>query len=405
METPTKFTAAGGSTNLSSILSSEKRNFLISPAGDKVPVEELEGKTIGLYFGANWYAKCEKFTPLLAKVYQNLKEQGAKFEVVFVSCDENQRSFEQFHRTMPWVAVPFADLLSKKSLNLRFSVEAIPSLVILSPDGELLQSDGVDLIHRYGSRAFPFTPPRIQELISEEKANHDSQTLEKLLATNDRDYVIDHGKQLQVPISNLAGKTIGLYFSAQWCPPCTKFTYRLASIYRSLREKHDLFEIVFVSADKDESDYSQCYGEMPWIALPYNVEYTKLLSRYFDIQGIPSLIIIGPDGKTLTREGRNLINLHMEMAYPFTEEQLKLVQSKADEEAKGYPSSFHHSGHSHALNLVSMNSGGGPYICCECEEQGLGWAYQCLVCGYEIHRKCVKEVEENGVSKSSAAPA
>ncbi|KAK8961852.1 putative nucleoredoxin 2 [Platanthera guangdongensis] len=347
MESPTKSAAAGGES-ISSILSSENRNFLISPAGNKVPVEELEGKTIGLYFGANCYANCEKFTPLLAKAYRHLKEQGAKFEVVFVSCDENQSSFQQFHGTMPWAAVPFADLLLKKRLNRSFSVEAIPSLIILSPTGELLHSDGgVDLIYRYGSRAFPFTPSRIRELISEEKAKHDSQTLEKLLAINGRDYVIDHGKQLQVRISNLAGKTIGLYFSAQWCRPCVKFTDRLASIYRSLREKHDLFEIVFVSADKDESGYSECYGEMPWIALPYDVEYTKLLSRYFHIPGIPALIIIGPDGKTVTSEGRNLINLHKEMAYPFTEEQLKLVQAKADEEAKGYPRSLHHAGGIH----------------------------------------------------------
>ncbi|XP_020573921.1 probable nucleoredoxin 2 [Phalaenopsis equestris] len=384
--------ASGG--NLSSILSSGNRDFLISPSGDKVSVEELEGKTIGLYFGANWYAKCEKFNLLLAEVYLKLKEQGAGFEVVFVSCDEDQSSFEQFHGTMPWVAIPFADLQSKKFLNQRYGIEGIPSLVILSPTGQLLQTEGVELIHHYGSRAFPFTPTRISELVAEEKADHDSQTLEKLLATTGRDFVIDHGKE--VPISNFVGKTIGLLFSAQSYPPCAKFTSRLASIYKNLKEKHDRFEIVFVSVDKDESSYSQCFSEMPWIALPYNMESTKLLSRYFNIQGIPALVIIGPDGKTLTKEGRNLINLYMEMAYPFTEERLKLLREKMDEEAKSYPRSLSHEGHRHALNLVSENSGGGPYICCECEEQGFGWAYQCLRCGYEIHRKCVREVEENG---------
>ncbi|KAH0455131.1 hypothetical protein IEQ34_017055 [Dendrobium chrysotoxum] len=398
MGSPASSSAASGGS-ISSILSLGNRDFLISPSGSKVSVEELEGKTIGLYFGANWYAKCEKFTPLLTEVYQKLKEQGTEFEVVFVSCDEDQSSFEQFHGTMPWVAIPFGDLQSRKILNQRYDIEGIPSLVILSPNGQLLQTNGVELIRRYGSQAFPFTPSSIRELIAEEKANHDSQTLEKLLATNGRDYVIDHGKQ--VPISNLVGKTIGLFFSALSYPPCAKFTSRLASIYRNLREKHDQFEIVFVSVDKDESSYSQCFSEMPWIALPYNVESTKLLSRYFDVQGIPTLIIIGPDGKTLTKEGRNLINLHLEMAYPFTEERLKLLREKMDEEAKNYPSSLNHAGHRHALNLVSENSGGGPFICCECEEQGLGWAYQCLGCGYEIHRKCVREVEGKGTSENS----
>jgi len=206
-------------------------------------------------------------------------------------------------------------------------------------------------------------------------------------------------RELQVPISSLVGKTVGLYFSAHRCLPCTKFTSKLVSIYSNLREKNEDFEIVFVSLDRDKDGYLQCYSDMPWLALPYDAEFSKSLSWYFDIQGIPTLVIIGPDGRTVTREGRNLINLHLEMAFPFTEAQLRLLQEKMDEEAKSYPSSFNHVGHRHVLNLVSENSGGGPFICCECEEQGLGWAYQCLGCGYEVHLKCVREVEGDGAAK------
>lgn len=200
---------------------------------------------------------------------------------------------------------------------------------------------------------------------------------------------------MQVPISGLVGKTVGLYFSAQWCPPCVKFTPRLVSVYKNLKEKNEDFEIVFISIDRDEAGYLECCISMPWLALPYGDETAKALSKYFNIQGIPSLIIIGPDGKTVTKEGRNLINLHSEMAYPFTEAQLLLVQEKLDEEAKSYPRSFHHVGHRHILNLVSASSGGGPFICCECDEQGSGWAYQCIDCGYEVHLKCVQEVDKD----------
>lgn len=381
---------------------------------------------MGLYFGANWYSKCENFTPVLASVYHQLMDKQSKFEVVFISSDEDQTSFEQFYGSMPWPAVPFGDLQSKRGLTRRFQIEGIPSLIILNPQGKLVCTDGVELIYRYGWRAFPFTSERIAVLEAEEKAKHASQTLENLLFVDGRDYVMSHkeqvciitpleklcfplvgpraklirAKELQVPISNLVGKTVGLYFSAHSCPPCTKFTSRLVSIYNALREKNQEFEIVFVSLDKDEEGYSQCYSDMPWLALPYDAEFSKSLSRYFDIQAIPTLVIIGPDGKTVTREGRNLINLHLEMAFPFTEAQLRLLQERMDEEAKSYPSSFSHVGHRHVLNLVSENSGGGPFICCECEEQGLGWAYQCLGCGYEVHLKCVREVEGGGGAPS-----
>ncbi|KAH7675601.1 Protein-disulfide reductase protein [Dioscorea alata] len=378
-----------GDGSLTNVLASPNRDFVISPSGDKVSVKELEGKTIGLYFAANWYSKCETFNPVLAQVYAQLKEQGLKFEVVFVSSDEDQSLFEQFHSKMPWLAVPFNDLQAKRGLTERYHIEGIPSLIILNPNGELLRTDGVDLIYRYGCQAYPFTPERMIELEAEEKSRHASQTLEKLLAINGRDYVLSHKEQ--VLVSNLVGKTVGLYFSAN-CSPCAKFTSRLVSIYDSLKEKNKEFEIVFVSMDKDLDEFLQCFNGMPWLALPYDNESSKDLSRYFDIKGIPSLIIVGPDGKTVTRDGRNLINLHMEMAFPFTEAQLQLLQERIDEEAKAYPTTFHHVGHQHVLNLVSANSGGGPYICCECDEQGSGWAYQCIDCGYEVHLKCVNEV-------------
>ena len=200
---------------------------------------------------------------------------------------------------------------------------------------------------------------------------------------------------MQVPISQLVGKTVGLYFSAQWCPPCEKFTPRLITVYNSLKDKTQDFEIVFISVDRDEAGYLNCYQSMPWFAFPYEDETIKFLLKYFDVQAIPSLVIIGPDGKTVTREGRNLINLHLDMAYPFTETQLLRIQERLDEEAKSYPTSFNHVRHRHMLNIVSEGSGGGPFICCECDEQGSGWAYQCIQCGYEIHLKCAREVGED----------
>ncbi|CAL9778687.1 unnamed protein product [Musa acuminata subsp. burmannicoides] len=395
MEAPTVtgVASATGDGGLSALLSTE---FLICPSGNKVNPKDIEGKTIGLYFAANWFQKCVSFTPLLVSVYHKLMEQELPFEIVFVSSDENQSSFEQFYSSMPWPAVPFSDINSKRSLSHKFQIEGIPALIILKPGGGLIQTEGVEILYRYGLQAFPFTSERITELEAEEKRKYDSQTLEKLLAISGKDHMIKHDDQkLQVTFSSLVGKTVGLYFAAQWCPPCLKFTSRLMSIYNHLQERREEFEVVFVSMDRDEAGFLQYFSGMPWLALPYGEESSKALARYFDIQEIPMLVIIGPDGKTVTKGGRNLINLHMEMAYPFTEAHIRLLQEKMDEEAQRYPTSFKHDGHRHVLNLVSEKSGGGPYICCACDEQGLGWAYQCLACGYEIHLKCGREVKED----------
>lgn len=212
-------------------------------------------------------------------------------------------------------------------------------------------------------------------------------------------YEIVHECTTQVPVISLKGKTVGLYFSAEWCLPGLKFTQKLISIYEKIKKElvgkdDEDFEIVFVSTDRDQASFDRFFQTMPWLALPFGDSTIKSLTKHFDIQWIPSLIILGPDGKTVSRKGRNLINLYQENAYPFTNTRVELLEKQMDEEARKLPESEYHSGHSHELTLVSEGNGGGPYICCACDEQGSGWAYQCIECGYEVHPKCIRPVEQ-----------
>lgn len=64
------------------------------------------------------------------------------------------------------------------------------------------------------------------------------------------------------------GKTVGIYFSAHWCPPCRGFTPKLAEFYKKLHTEKN-FEIVFVSSDKSEDEFQKYHKEMPWLALPF----------------------------------------------------------------------------------------------------------------------------------------
>lgn len=204
---------------------------------------------------------------------------------------------------------------------------------------------------------------------------------------------------VQVPVVSLVGKTVGLYFSAKWCLP-GMFTPKLISVYNKIKQMVETkgdedFEIVFVSSDRDEDSFRSYFGSMPWLALPFGDPMIKVLAKHFDVQGIPCLIILGPNGKTVTKQGRNLINLYRENAYPFTGARLEELVKEMEEEAKKLPTSVRHVGHRHELNLVSEGNGGGPFICCECDEQGCGWAYQCLKCGFEVHPKCVEMSNRN----------
>ncbi|XP_065880412.1 probable nucleoredoxin 2 isoform X2 [Euphorbia lathyris] len=379
------------SSRFFSLLASNDRDFLLSSHGTQVKISEIEDKVLGIYFSANWYSPCKEFNEILVETYEQVK---TNFEVVFVSSDENLDAFNTYRASMPWLSIPFSDLATKKALDRRFNIEGIPCLVILQPEYKKDEStlhDGVELLYRFGEEAFPFTRERLDELELQIKEKYETQTLMNLLTNFDRDYLLAHPASTQIPVESLVGKTVGLFFSAQWCLPGVKFTSKLISIYHKIKQNQD-FEIIYVSTDRDEEEFESYFNTMPWLTLPHQDTTIKTLAKHFDVKGIPCLIILGPDGKTITKNGRNLVNLYQENAYPFTEERVNLLEKTMDEEAKKLPSSEYHEGHRHELNLVSEGNGGGFYICCDCDEQGFSWAYQCLDCGYEIHPKCVKAV-------------
>lgn len=74
---------------------------------------------------------------------------------------------------------------------------------------------------------------------------------------------------------------MGLYFAAEWCPPCKSFSPKLVEFYKNLkngvaRPGVGAFEIVYVSWDKDEDGFRESIGSMPWISLPYVAKDKKV---------------------------------------------------------------------------------------------------------------------------------
>merc|ERR1711937_1100547 len=94
-----------------------------------------------------------------------------------------------------------------------------------------------------------------------------------------------------VGLEAIAGKTLGLYFCAHWCPPCRGFTPKLKEFYEAYASKQPNFEIVFVSSDKEESEmmdyFKNDHGN--YLALPFaNRKAKEDLSTMFGVQGIPT---------------------------------------------------------------------------------------------------------------------
>ncbi|MFM8458463.1 MAG: thioredoxin-like domain-containing protein [Chthoniobacterales bacterium] len=127
-------------------------------------------------------------------------------------------------------------------------------------------------------------------------------TLEELIGTE----LVD-AKGDKVETSSLAGKVIGLYFSASWCGPCKMFTPELVKF----RDRNDeKFEVVFVSSDRsaeDQQEYMKDY-DMEWPAIPYDSPLRQELGAKYEVRGIPSLVIVDDQGNLISKDGRSEIS-------------------------------------------------------------------------------------------------
>lgn len=135
---------------------------------------------------------------------------------------------------------------------------------------------------------------------------------------------------MQVKISSLIGKIVGLYFSGSWCGPCRSFTPRLVEVYEELSSKSN-FEVVLVSSDDSDEDFNEYFSKMPWLAIPFSdLASSARLKDLFKVKGIPCLVILDEVGKVLSGHGVKFIRDYEAEAYPFTQERIDLLKEREE---------------------------------------------------------------------------
>ncbi|CAF0995895.1 unnamed protein product [Rotaria sp. Silwood1] len=103
--------------------------------------EKYKGKVIGLYFSAHWCPPCRGFTPVLVQFY-NSHAKDKNFEIIFISSDRDENSFNEYYKEMPWLTLDFKDRKKKEELGKKFNITGIPTLILLDGDsGEIICSD------------------------------------------------------------------------------------------------------------------------------------------------------------------------------------------------------------------------------------------------------------------------
>jgi nucleoredoxin len=269
---------------------------LLGKEGPVSTAEALTGKQgVLVYFSAHWCPPCRGFTPKLAEFHKKHAEAKG-FETVFVSSDKDQAAFDDYYGEMPWLALPYDKRSEKDALSKKYKVQGIPSLVVLGPDGKVITKEGRGKVMENfeDCAGFPWAPMSFAEALGDAFVRQDGSTVGK---------------------DAIEGKSLGLYFSAHWCPPCRGFTPVLKQFYADYKAKDPNFEIIFVSSDKEEQgmlDYfKNDHGD--YLALPYSKRKEKEeLSNMFGVEGIPTFVVVDADGQVVNANARGKVSAGVE---------------------------------------------------------------------------------------------
>jgi thiol-disulfide isomerase/thioredoxin len=129
------------------------------PAGLEIPrlldpnKNEVSGqKILGddriklIYAGAFWCPPCQIFSKELDEFAGRNAQDVC---VVYVSQDHDQQGFDQY--TSKWkniYSIPFADVSIRQNLSIKFAIWALPTLVVVGPDGTHITSWGRAAVSR-----------------------------------------------------------------------------------------------------------------------------------------------------------------------------------------------------------------------------------------------------------------
>lgn len=130
-----------------------------------------------------------------------------------------------------------------------------------------------------------------------------------------KDLLTEKGKKAD--LAELNGKTIALYFSASWCPPCRAFTPLLVDLAEKLQSDGQPFVIVLVGCDQTEQkalDYMKSHKMSGYLVPPGSDANSTLCKRYH-VSGIPYLAILAPDGTTIDPSGRATVQSSPDTAW------------------------------------------------------------------------------------------
>lgn len=160
-------------------------------------------------------------------------------------------------------------------------------------------------------RPFCYTQAEVDEAVKRMANNYDQQGYAELKQKAEAYRTLARGTtvtdvELQTPDGAAArfadvlvkGKWNLIDFWASWCGPCRMAIPQVKELSEELADK---LNVVSVSLDKKTADWHRAMDEekMPWKQFICPKQSLKTLTTTYQIQAIPYLMVVSPDGKVM----------------------------------------------------------------------------------------------------------
>uniref|UniRef100_A0A0N5APZ5 Thioredoxin-like_fold domain-containing protein n=1 Tax=Syphacia muris TaxID=451379 RepID=A0A0N5APZ5_9BILA len=220
-------------------------------------------------------------------------------DIDVVVLDVDHKTEEQCYSVFTdskWFTFMPMSLMTKSRLLRSLKYQLTPSLVILdTASRQVVSTDGRRIIlEDPDGTTFPWLNPLPEQLF-------DGPILKNSTEGSSSEGLVT------IAYKDLPSTIKGLYFAANWCPPCRSLTKQLSITYKNLKAAGVPFEIFFCSSDRSEESFQHHFSTMPWLAFPFDHEKLNLLSRIYNVNGIPAFLILDEKNNLITRHGRNAV--------------------------------------------------------------------------------------------------
>ncbi len=259
--------------------------------GKTFKLSDYKGKVVLLDFWASWCGPCKGEMPNVIASYKKYHEKG--FEIVGISLDQTKAAMDAYLAENP-------EITWRMTCTEKFWQEPIAQLYRVSgiPAAFLIDRDGVI----YGEVRGESLTKGLADLL-DEAAAPEATTTE---APADGNWVGKDAPELAgtdidgnaFKLSDLRGKVVLIDFWATWCGPCRAEIPKVVEAYEKYAGKG--LVVVGVSFDRDGGgktalDTVRAFireNKMPWAQI-----LQPELGDAYGVEGIPTQVIVGPDGK------------------------------------------------------------------------------------------------------------